>query len=36
MGYLYRKVAKRPDCLRAEHVEDIYSLHDCFTKDFAD
>ena len=36
MGYLYRLVAKRPEWLRAEQVEDIYSLHDCFTKDFAD
>ena len=36
MGYLYRQVAKRPEWLRVEQVEDIYSLHDCFTKDFAD
>ena len=36
MGYLYRQVAKRPEWLRAEQVEDIYSLHDCFTTTFAD
>ena len=36
MGYLYRRVAERPEWLRTEHIDDIYSLHDCFTKDFAD
>ena len=30
MGYLYRQVAKRPEWLRAEHVEDIFNL--LFTK----
>jgi hypothetical protein len=36
-GYLYKRVAARPDWLReARHVEDIYSISRCISDDFAD
>ncbi len=34
MGYLYRQVAVRPEWLKAEQVVDLYSLHDCASKNF--
>jgi hypothetical protein len=36
LGYLYKKVAKRPDWLKANQVEDIYALSGCISEDFAD
>ena len=36
IGYLYKKVAARPDWLKAEGVSDIYSLSSCISEDFAD
>lgn len=36
LGYLYKHVAARPDWLEAPHVEDIYSLSNCISADFAD
>lgn len=36
LGYLYKRVANRPAWLKAETVEDIYSLSNCISKDFAD
>lgn len=34
LGYLYKRVAKRPGWLKAEAVEDIYSLSNCISKNF--
>lgn len=36
IGYLYKRVASRPDWIGAEHVEDIYSLSGCVSEVFAD
>lgn len=36
IGYMYKRVAGRPDWIRAEHVEDIYSLSGCVSEVFAD
>lgn len=36
IGYLYKRVARRPDWIRAEHVDDIYSLSGCISVGFAD
>lgn len=36
VGFMYKKVAKRPDWLKAEAVTDIYSLSHCVSDDFAD
>jgi len=36
IGYLFKRVAQRPDWLAAQNVEDIYSLSGCMSKDFAD
>jgi hypothetical protein len=35
VGFMYKKVAVRPDWLEAEAVTDIYSLSSCVSKDFA-
>lgn len=36
IGYLYKRVATRPDWIRAPQVEDIYSLSGCVSEVFAD
>jgi len=36
IGYLYKQVARRPDWLKADQVDDIYSLSGCESEDFAD
>ena len=36
IGYLYKKVAARPDWICAENVEDIYSLSGCESENFTD
>jgi hypothetical protein len=36
LGYLYKRVAKRPDWIKAKNVEDIYALSGCVSEDFAD
>ena len=36
VGYLYRSIATRPDWLQAPHVDDVYSLSNCISSDFAD
>jgi hypothetical protein len=36
LGYLYKRVAVRPDWLKAGQVEDIYALSGCISEDFAD
>ena len=36
LGYLYKRVARRPQWLKAPHVEDIYSLSGCISHPFAD
>jgi hypothetical protein len=36
LGYLYKHVARRPQWLKAPHVEDIYSLSGCISRPFAD
>lgn len=35
-GCLYKKVAIKPDWLKAETVLDVYSLSNCISDDFAD
>ena len=35
-GYMYKRVAIRPDWLEAEAVRDIYSLSNCVSNDFTD
>jgi len=35
-GYMYKKVASRPDWLRAAAVRDIYSISSCISEDFTD
>jgi len=36
IGYLYKRVAGRPEWLAASRVRDIYSLSGCISKNFAD
>jgi hypothetical protein len=36
VGYMYKKVAQKPDWLKAEAVADVYSLSNCVSDDFAD
>ena len=36
VGYMAKRVCKRPDWLPAPHVADIYSVSNCLCKDFAD
>ena len=36
IGYMSKRVSKRPDYLRAPSVVDIYSVSDCIREDFAD
>jgi len=36
LGYLYKRVATRPEWLKAPQVNDIYSLSGCVSADFAD
>lgn len=36
IGYLYKNVAKRPDWLDVEKIDDIYALSGCVSEDFAD
>jgi hypothetical protein len=36
IGYLYKRVAARPDWIKANHVSDIYSLSGCVSVNFAD
>jgi hypothetical protein len=35
-GYMAKRVVRRPDWLKANGVEDIYSVSGCISKDFAD
>lgn len=35
-GYLAKKVALKPDWIKADQVADIYSVSNCISKDFAD
>jgi hypothetical protein len=36
IGYMYKRVEKRPDWLKAPAVDDICALSSCISKDFAD
>jgi hypothetical protein len=36
VGYMAKKIAKKPDWLISDNVIDIYSVHGCFSEDFAD
>jgi hypothetical protein len=36
VGYLYKHIAFRPDWIKAENVDDIFSLSGCVSKNFAD
>ena len=36
VGYMAKQVQPRPDWLKAERVLDVYSVSNCFSKDFAD
>ena len=36
IGYMYKRVAPRPEWLNASEVDDIYSLSGCISRDFAD
>jgi hypothetical protein len=36
IGYMAKRVSKRPDWLQATHVVDIYSVGGCVSEDFAD
>ena len=36
IGYLYKRIAKRPDWLAAPRVYDVYSLSGCISEPFAD
>ncbi len=36
VGYMAKKVAKKPDSLRTAQVEDIYSVSGCISPNFAD
>lgn len=35
-GYMYKRLAKRPDWLKSETVNDICSVSSCTSTDFAD
>ena len=36
VGYMAKRVIKKPDWLKVDGVQDIYSLTECLSKDFAD
>ncbi len=36
IGYLYKKVAKRPTWLKVDQVDDVYALSGCISANFAD
>jgi hypothetical protein len=36
VGYMAKRVHKRPDWLQAPHVVDIFSVSGCISEDFAD
>lgn len=36
IGYMVKQVVSKPDWLKANRVEDIYSVSGCISKDFAD
>jgi len=36
VGYMYKRIAAKPDWLKAETVVDVYSLSHCVSNDFAD
>jgi hypothetical protein len=36
VGYMAKRVQKKPDWLKAPNVIDIYSVCDCVSKNFAD
>lgn len=36
LGYMYKRVAQRPESLNAEGVSDIFSLSGCISENFAD
>lgn len=36
LGYMYKKVARRPDWLETDYVQDIYSVSSCISEDFDD
>jgi hypothetical protein len=36
IGYLYKHIALRPDWIKAENVDDIYSLSECISRNFSD
>ena len=36
IGYLYKRVERRPDWLKASHVTDVYALSGCVSRNFAD
>ena len=36
VGYMYKTVVDRPDWLKAPSVEDVYSVSNCISPDFAD
>src|SRR5882757_3953962 len=36
VGYMAKRVSKKPDWLQAPHIIDIYSISNCQSEDFAD
>jgi hypothetical protein len=36
LGYMYKRIATRPEWLNAPHVQDVYSLSGCVSADFVD
>ena len=36
VGYMAKRVTKKPDWLKADTVHDVYSVTNCLSKDFAD
>jgi hypothetical protein len=36
VGYMAKRVVKKPDWLKATNVVDLYSVSSCFSEDFAD
>jgi hypothetical protein len=36
LGYMYKRVVARPDWIHAPNVDDVFSVSDCVSKDFAD
>jgi hypothetical protein len=36
VGYMAKRIVKRPDWLKANQVVDVYSVSNCISKDFAD